>query len=33
MLFDRIMFLDLLDSEINDELVDEEVAAIERNYE
>jgi hypothetical protein len=30
MLFDKIMFLDLLDSEINDSVVDEEVAAFER---
>ena len=30
MLFDKIMFLDLLDSEINDLVVDEEVAAFER---
>ena len=30
MLFDKIMFLDLLDSEINDLVVDEEFAAFER---
>ena len=33
MLLDRIMFLDLLDSVIGDELIDEEISAIERNYE
>jgi len=32
MLFDKIMFLDLLECDINYSAIDEEISAIERNY-